>query len=1128
MKQRHATCGLITKLMHAQYSDRLFGKTVSSLITFFIFSGVLLAKHNLAQAQSIPAEISVNPRISTTPVVTDADDPAIWVHPADPSKSLIIGTDKGKNGGLYVWNLQGQQLQYLPLPEANNVDVRYGMFVGGEQIDIAVTNSVVGRELKVYKIDAISLTLTDITTAGGIKTPELKTPYGLCLYRRPHDGAMFVFETTEGGDSYNVHQYRLQDDGAGKVKGTWVRSFGAAYTCGHMEGLVADDELGYIYVADEDCAIRKFYADPDLGNNDQIVAFAFDDGISGDREGLGLYTCADGTGYLLVSSQNNQRAMVYRREGDNGNPHSHSLVTTIHTPNVGGTDGLDVTSRYISPVFSKGLFVKHDSQNKNFALYAWEDIAQTYLSTGEVQADFAGDMLSGYAPLTVNFSDLSTGGPSAWLWDFGDGTTSTEPNPTHHYTASDTYTVKLTVTNILGRQSMMTKAEYIVVKKTPLPDFVANTTTGNVPITIQFSDRSTGEPTSWLWDFGDGSTSTLQHPSHRYTTAGNHTVTLTIQTPQGTFTKTKPNYISLYNITPEFSANLTSGCIPLTVIFTDLSTGPVRTWFWEFGDGTISTARHPFHVYATPGIYTVKLTISSTQCTTSKTKTAYIAVGAIPGAMFTATPTTGGVPLTVNFTDQSSGNPTSWWWDFGDGMTSTLQNPTHQYTKPGTYTVSLTVANACAYQSTTKARYITVIDAVTAEFTENNTSGCAPLHVQFTDQSSGPVKSWLWDFGDGVTSTVKNPSHTYMTAGVYTVTLTVANAAGSRSTKTKTNLISLGVIPTVKFAASPTVGNAPLTVAFTDESTGTSNSSRWLWEFGDGTTSSEQNPSHLYTTPGTYTVTLTVSNPCGAVKTNKTGYITVVGCTPANVAYKKVIRASSSSGAYAPDKAIDGNTSTNWRSTKKPGTAQWLEIDLGAIYQIDNAVIQWEPKYRALDFQFQHWDGATWQTSYSVTNNAQETSTFSFASIRSQRLRVLMTRAADTKYYSIMEVIINGCAATNLPKSQHADTPEPPSVIPGTFALDQNYPNPFNPNTTISFALPEAGKVTLSIYSVTGQLVRTLVDREMPAGWQTVRWNGRDEAGKTVAAGMYLYQIVVKVDNGEAAFIHTKRMTLLK
>jgi 3-phytase len=322
----------------------------------------------------------ISPKVSTSAVNDDADDCAIWIHPRDPSQSIIIGTDKGKRGGgLFVWNLKGEQLQYIQLDEPNNVDVRQGMMVGRNLIDIAVVNEQRSREIKVYQIDPASSKLVDITTIDGIKTPELDEPYGLCLYRRPSDGAMFVIQSTKTGDKGNLHQYRLQDDGNGKVKGIYVRAFGNNTIRNKVEGLVADDELGYVYASDESKAVRKYYANPDWEDHGQIVAFAKGDGIDEDREGLGLYKCADGTGYLLVSSQGSSTVKVYRREGEPDDPHKHVLIATIDTRGSSETDGLEVTSLAAGPIFPNGFLAKHNSKGRNFALYAWEDIAQSGL-----------------------------------------------------------------------------------------------------------------------------------------------------------------------------------------------------------------------------------------------------------------------------------------------------------------------------------------------------------------------------------------------------------------------------------------------------------------------------------------------------------------------------------------------------------------------------------------------------------------------------------------------------------------------------------------------------------------------------------------------------------------------------
>jgi len=243
-----------------------------------------------------------------------------------------------------------------------------------------------------------------------------------------------------------------------------------------------------------------------------------------------------------------------------------------------------------------------------------------------------------------------------------------------------------------------------------------------------------------------------------------------------------------------------------------------------------------------------------------------------PNAAFSGSPTSGCAPLSVNFTDESTGSITSWSWTFGDGGTSTAQNPSHTYNSGGNYTVALTVTGPGGSDTETKTNYITVNVGPTAGFTGSPTTGTAPLTVDFTDQSSGAT-SWDWDFGDGGSSTAKNPSHTYTSDGVYTVSLTATNACGN-DTETKTNYINVDpcVAPVADFVGSPTSGDYPLTVNFTDQSTGASS---WDWTFGDGGTSTAQNPSHTYTADGVYTVSLTATNACGNDTETKTGYITV-------------------------------------------------------------------------------------------------------------------------------------------------------------------------------------------------------------------------------------------------------------
>jgi len=417
----------------------------------------------------------------------------------------------------------------------------------------------------------------------------------------------------------------------------------------------------------------------------------------------------------------------------------------------------------------------------------------------------------------------------------------------------------------------------------PVANFTADVTNGTAPLTVNFTDQSTGSPTSWLWDFGDGTNATDQNPLHIYSKVGNYTVNLTVANADGSDSEVKTEYILVSEPLPgapvaNFTAIPTSGTAPFTVNFTDQSSGTVSSYAWDFNnDGTVdSTEQSPSYTYAAVGSYTVNLTVTGPGGSDSEVKTGYIKVtGSSPGkpvAAFSASPASGKTPLTVAFTDTSTGTPTKWKWSFGDGASSTIQNPKHKYSKAGKYTVTLTVANAKGSNTATETDYIKVIEKPVANFNSSITSGKAPLNVKFTDTSTGTASGWVWDFGDGSKSFVQNPTHKYSKAGVYTVSLTVKNAAGS-NTETKTEHIKVTEKPAANFTSSATSGKAPLNVKFTDTSTGTP--ATWKWTFGDGTSSTQQNPTHKYSKAGTYTVILTVKNAVGSNIVTKTDYIKV-------------------------------------------------------------------------------------------------------------------------------------------------------------------------------------------------------------------------------------------------------------
>ena len=283
---------------------------------------------------------------------------------------------------------------------------------------------------------------------------------------------------------------------------------------------------------------------------------------------------------------------------------------------------------------------------------------------------------------------MPSNAPTSWLWDFGDGNTSTLENPEHIYAVPGTYTVTLTSKNSAGsstavKQFLVTVTSTQHVVGGPDISFTATPLVGSTPLVVQFTDQSTLSPIRWVWNFGDGNTSTDQNPSHTYVTAGTFDVSLTATNTVGTNTGTQIGYVTVAvaSLVPVAAFNVSppSGVVPFTASFVDISTNNPTSWLWNFGDGSpTSVLQNPQHVYASPGVYTVTLTVSNQYGSNTITKTALInatALAVVPTAGFVATPTVGSSPLAVQFTDTSQGIPTSWHWDFGDGTFSNVQNP---------------------------------------------------------------------------------------------------------------------------------------------------------------------------------------------------------------------------------------------------------------------------------------------------------------------------------------------------------------------------------------------------------------------------------------------------------------------
>lgn len=452
-----------------------------------------------------------------------------------------------------------------------------------------------------------------------------------------------------------------------------------------------------------------------------------------------------------------------------------------------------------------------------------------------------------------------------------------------------TFAIILVVTVLSCRSVDLTEPEPI--NKPSQSNFSASTRTGQAPLTIQFTHTGTDAQT-FSWDFGDGARSSDRNPTHTYVTAGTYDVRLVCTGAAGTDTTFRDNFINVSGpvatLNALFIGTPVSGPAPLDVQFTDQSTGYVSNHSWSFGDGGSSAVKNPTRRYTAPGQYTVRLIVSGASGSDTLTKPNYITVTSASGApvaAFAASPLSGTRPLTVTFTDQSTGNPTSWQWTFGDGNSSSQRNPTHTYTAAGSYNVTLRVTGPGGTDTESKNAYIVVGSGNTApvaEFGADVTSGLAPLTVKFHDKSVGHVSTRLWTFGDGSTSGQRDPSHTYTSAGNYTVSLTVGGSGGTDS-EVKTGFISVTCnAPTANFTVDRTSAIVGADVRFTSTSNGPIN--RFSWNFGDGNTSSSENPSHEYDSPGTYTVSLTVSGDCGSDTETKTNLITIIpACSEAQV-----------------------------------------------------------------------------------------------------------------------------------------------------------------------------------------------------------------------------------------------------
>jgi 3-phytase len=319
----------------------------------------------------------VQPAVVTTPVRYDSDDPAIWVNPTDPARSLVVGTDKDPSGSLFVFDLQGKEVPGKTvhgLKRPNNVDVAYGLKLAGQPTDFALVAERGTSKLRAFRLpDMKPLDHGNLNVFVGDKS-KYRTPMGIAVYTRPTDGAMFAVVSRKSGprEGY-LAEYRLEDDGTGQIKLTPVRQFGTWSGKHEIESIAVDNELGFIYYSDEGVGVRKYYADPIRGNA-ELALFA-QTGFSKDHEGISIYKSGPRTGYILVSDQGASLFHIFPRAGTAADPNNYPELKVVKVA-AHYSDGSDVTSAALGPQFPHGMFVVM-TDNKTFHYYRWEDILGT-------------------------------------------------------------------------------------------------------------------------------------------------------------------------------------------------------------------------------------------------------------------------------------------------------------------------------------------------------------------------------------------------------------------------------------------------------------------------------------------------------------------------------------------------------------------------------------------------------------------------------------------------------------------------------------------------------------------------------------------------------------------------------
>lgn len=515
-------------------------------------------------------------------------------------------------------------------------------------------------------------------------------------------------------------------------------------------------------------------------------------------------------------------------------------------------DGGEHTIRFI-------MSATGSTNTDNGTLWFVDDVSVMTHDEETLFADFSWFPENAHGGEDVQFTDMTTGGADQWFWDFGDGQTSTLQNPIHVFESAGAWQVTLTATRTSDAAQSF-KMHTVFIEEEPVSvDFTWVPTEPLVEQPVGFYSDVQGDPDVFTWTFGDGDHSSDINPNHTFSNAGEHTVTLEIhRTSDGASGMMQHVVTVLEPLAPEFIWEPLVPSVGETVTLTDLSEGQPDSWSWTFGDDLGSNEQNPTHAWETAGDFPVTLSISRGGGDVfSVTHTVTVSDDDMTSA-FTWDPIEPEAGQPTSFFDQSTGDPDTWLWQFGDGHTSTLQEPVHTFEQPGEYIVTLAVSRSGDPTVVSSSENIITVGAPppTAWFEWIPQEPVIGTVVEFVDLSTGDITAWEWDFGDGTTSSEQFPSHTYSTTGSFEVNLTVTSATGATGSENRWLAVTDDPM-TADFSWIPETPGAGQPVEFLDLSQGGPVS--WHWDFGNGRTSNQRHPVHWFEQGGTYNVTLTAT-----------------------------------------------------------------------------------------------------------------------------------------------------------------------------------------------------------------------------------------------------------------------------